>query len=393
MADESTTHLRSTLTLPDWFDERFGADLYHCASCNYCVDAVWPERGIRHVCATLEHHSPSPGYSGRGFIDTARALLEGVPLAADSVAERVFTCTTCGNCEVACPIGLRPASIGGALREVLAGADVMPAPVREARATILEQGGASCTAPGPWRERAVGAPGATALFAGCAARAADGPAAAVDAWLAAGGFTPAWQDETRCCGTALAELGAAREAAAWRAALGVDAATPLVVLGYECLAHLCAGGHAAAMSLPAWLDAGLTAGTLAIVPRADLPPPPRLRLLETCQLKPRPGRTASTDEACARALLEYLGFALDAASFPNAHALCCGAAGGMPVAAPASATRMAAARLAGGAADSLALTLDARCAAHLRTAGDHAVTDFASFLAHYTRLTRLGAAT
>ena len=108
-----------TLTLPAWFDERFGADLYHCASCNYCVDAVWPERGLHHVCATLEHHSPAPGYSGRGFIDTARALLEGVALDADSIAERVFTCTTCGNCETSCPIGLRPAAIGGALREVL----------------------------------------------------------------------------------------------------------------------------------------------------------------------------------------------------------------------------------------------------------------------------------
>ena len=110
-----------TLTLPAWFDERFGADLYHCASCNYCVDAVWPERGLHHVCATLEHHSPAPGYSGRGFIDTARALLEGVALDADSIAERVFTCTTCGNCETSCPIGLRPAAIGAGFRSFAGG--------------------------------------------------------------------------------------------------------------------------------------------------------------------------------------------------------------------------------------------------------------------------------
>lgn len=55
-------------TLPASFVEQYGEDLYHCASCNYCIDAVWTERGIAHVCATLEHHSPAPGYSGRGFI-------------------------------------------------------------------------------------------------------------------------------------------------------------------------------------------------------------------------------------------------------------------------------------------------------------------------------------
>ena len=45
---------------------RYGDELYHCASCNYCVDQVWPERGIARVCATFEHHAPSPAYSGRG---------------------------------------------------------------------------------------------------------------------------------------------------------------------------------------------------------------------------------------------------------------------------------------------------------------------------------------
>ena len=77
-------------TLPASFVEQYGEDLYHCASCNYCVDVVWAERGIAHVCATLEHHSPAPGYSGRGFIDIARALHEGRPLAVEAVAERVW---------------------------------------------------------------------------------------------------------------------------------------------------------------------------------------------------------------------------------------------------------------------------------------------------------------
>lgn len=38
--------------------EAFRKDLYHCADCNYCVDAVWAERGIEHVCPTMQSHSP-----------------------------------------------------------------------------------------------------------------------------------------------------------------------------------------------------------------------------------------------------------------------------------------------------------------------------------------------
>lgn len=376
-----------TLTLPAWFDERFGADLYHCASCNYCVDAVWPERGLHHVCATLEHHSPAPGYSGRGFIDTARALLEGVALDADSIAERVFTCTTCGNCETSCPIGLRPAAIGGALREVLTAADVVPAPVRAARDRIVERGGASETSAGPWQAPAAAPGDGVAIFAGCAARADGGAATALAGWLAAAGIAAAWQDDgARCCGAALAELGAAREAGAWRDGLTRGTA-PQVVLGYECLNHLRAGGDDEALSLVAWLDDGLAGGRLALALRDDVPLP-RVRLLESCQLKPRPGRTATDDERRARELLARLGVIDDAGGYPNLHALCCGAAGGMPDVAPESASRMAAARL-GGDDGALVLTLDARCAAHLARSGTHEVIDLARFLARYTRLTRV----
>ena len=51
--------------------------LYHCATCNYCVSATWSERGIDGVCATLRGHSPAASYSGKGYLATARALLEG----------------------------------------------------------------------------------------------------------------------------------------------------------------------------------------------------------------------------------------------------------------------------------------------------------------------------
>ncbi len=42
--------------------ETFRKDLYHCADCNYCVDAVGAERGIEHVCPTIQSHSPVTSY-------------------------------------------------------------------------------------------------------------------------------------------------------------------------------------------------------------------------------------------------------------------------------------------------------------------------------------------
>jgi Fe-S oxidoreductase len=88
--------------LPDKIFEQYSTDLYHCASCNYCVDAVWPDRNINHVCVTLQHHEKNPSYSGRGFIEAARFLAEGNELDLASLAKRVFTCTGCA-------IAIRPA--------------------------------------------------------------------------------------------------------------------------------------------------------------------------------------------------------------------------------------------------------------------------------------------
>jgi len=122
--------------------ETFRKDLYHCSDCNYCVDAVWAERGMHHVCATITHHSPAISYSGRGFVLAARALLEGQALNPETVAERVFSCTGCGNCEASCPIGLRPAQVGQALRETLANEDILPPAIAALRGRMREQGNA-----------------------------------------------------------------------------------------------------------------------------------------------------------------------------------------------------------------------------------------------------------
>ena len=367
-------------TLPAAFVERFAADLYRCSSCNYCVDAVWAERGVAHVCATLEHHSPSPGYSGRGFIDAARALLEGDALDPASVAARVFTCTGCGNCETLCPLGLQPATLGRALREVFHTADLTPPP---AAAAYLRMRTAH-------RQQALARPATSAarnavvILAGCSAADAE----VVAALLGAGGIVAdVHAGDSQCCGARLAEFGASREAAAWRTALttGLDGHPgSLLVLDYVCLEHLQEADSASAVSFAAWLDTELAAQRLVLALRTDAPRPLHVRLLETCQLKQRPGRSRGDDERRMRTRLEALGVVIDNVDFPAPHVLCCGAAGGMTDVAPAAAERMAMARR-GAHPGAVQVTLDARCAVHLNS-GDAPVLSLGAFLRDYCTL-------
>jgi Fe-S oxidoreductase len=119
---------------------QFTENLYHCSRCNYCVEASWEEKGLRHICPTLIHHSPALSYSGKGYLATARALADGEELSAATVADRVFACTTCGNCEEACPIGLQPAQLVKAMRADLVDHGLAPDSALELASNIASTG-------------------------------------------------------------------------------------------------------------------------------------------------------------------------------------------------------------------------------------------------------------
>ncbi len=365
----------------------FARELYHCSSCNYCVDAVWPARGMSGVCATMEQHSRAPGYSGRGYIEAARTIVEGQALNAEALAQRVFTCTTCGNCETACPIGLHPASVGRALREELIAADCLPPALAQVRDVFFEQGnpyGVPRTQRHDWCAQfpAAASERGPLLFAGCAA-ALGLPA---EARAACGLLSDAGFDvgiaTTACCGAPLAELGLRREADALAsAAAAALAGREVLVTGSECRKQLQAAG-VEARSVAAWLCAAVAGGALALQRRSAVQAPSAVRLIESCQHK---FSAADGDEHAVAALFGALGLTLSNATFPNPYASCCGAAGGMPVIEPLSAARMARARLP---ASGVAVTLDPRCACHLNAnAGDGIeVLGFASFVARYFTL-------
>ena len=385
---------QSLLALSADFVKRYARDLYHCSSCNYCVDAVWPERGINHVCPTMQQHSRAPGYSGRGYIEAARALLEEHALDADVLAERVYTCTSCGNCERACPIGLRPAAIAHGLRQELVRAGSVPPDVAAARERILEQAnpfGVARVRRADWHaDYAFVAAAEYRYFPGCAAAVAlpDEARAAV-ALMRQAGCAPALADTSdQCCGAPLAELGFGREGDAWRAAirrrLAGAAAMRCVVSGYECLHQLNAAGDVDLISLPAWLLAARASGRIELKLKPGLLRPLVVHAVESCQLKSRPDRASHDDEAAWRALIDALGIECRPTAYPSAHALCCGASGGMPSTRPELAARMATARLPGAG---MVVTLDPRCAAHLAAVEPgREVLGVAQFIERYCEL-------
>jgi Fe-S oxidoreductase len=380
--------------LSDSFVLRFATDLYHCSSCNYCVDAVWPERGLNDACVTMAHHSRAPGYSGRGFIEAARAVLEGMPLDAGRLAERVFTCTSCGNCESACPIGLRPASIGEALRAELVETKSLPQPIAHARHAVLTQAnpyGAEKAARTTWAADLAAAADATGpiYFVGCAA-ALKLPEEARAGYelLRRAGLSPQIAT-TGCCGAPLAAYGdpANGDALASACAASLDAAErTVIVAGYDCARQLEPLREAPVLSVAAWLLGAVRDGTITLTRNDDPHPPPAVHLLEACALKRRTPAAPATDENAVRELFATLDITCRDPLYPSPHAPCCGAGGGMDLMQPEASRRMAAARIPDAG---IAVILDPRCAAHLREAAADkpaTVLGFAEFMLRYFTL-------
>ena len=348
----------------------YSRELYHCSDCNYCVDAVWAERGLEHVCATIEHHSPAISYSGSGFMRAARALLEGAELAPASLAERVFSCTGCGNCEAVCPIGLHPAHVGQILREALAAADELPVPVREVRQRMREHGNAWSLSAERRTQWARGLAferleDATLHYApGCAA-AFGRPAearAAVAVLRAAGERVHFDPSADRCCGAPLREAGLQADTAFAERALGTrELPSRVVTSGQECVAGWRAGvGDTRADTFSEWLLAALAGGSLRATLRDPLPAP--VQVFDSCSERRLSGAPDAT-----RSVLQALGVEVANQALGARHVVCCGAAGPLGALHAESALRMGAARV-GALEGNLLVAGDIRCLAHVTAA-------------------------
>ncbi len=359
--------------------EAFKKDLYHCSDCNYCVDAVWEERGIDHVCPTMQHHTRVTSYSGRGYITAARAWREGAALDLAALGARVFTCTTCGNCETVCPIGLRPTHVARALRGELWAQDAVPASARTLHTRMLEDGNPNGVPRGArmaWAEDLAATThgnAAVMYLPGCAAATAQAAEArAVHALLSAAGYqVQTLGEQDSCCGAPLYELGLEEEANFMQAALRskLKDTLPIIASGLECMQQWTRHG-AAPISFAAWLLNALKSKQLKLMPRTDSTH--RVQVLDSCQ-----SRNDADPGGAVREILALLQIECSAPQSAARYVVCCGAGGGMPTMQPEAAARMASARTnAVEVAATAMVGADSRCVAHLKKSNASALPIF-----------------
>ena len=382
MTTSQDTHEHPFLT-------NFLKDLYHCSDCGYCVEAIWEERDIHHICATLQSHSPGLSYSGQGYIKTARAWIEGEDLPLSSIADHAFTCTTCGNCERICPIGMRPMEINRALRSELIMRDIAPDAVVQIQESVLKQqnpSGGVLSERYDWATgqdsvaRSTTDPTDVVYLPGCAsAYSRPQEAQATLRLLAASGQSiQLLGEDDRCCGAPLKELGfvdaANNSARQLNDSLAQRRYSTLLTSGCECANSLAESqGHS---SFVAWLTTALNAKQLSLSAKNALP---HVACIESCQatMSAQLQSAKGNDNQTLYDLLTELGVTVNGGESASRYALCCGAAGGAPAMHPASSADMARARInealttaQSDGCEPLAaiVSIDPRCVAHLDSA-------------------------
>lgn len=86
--------------------EDFAAEMDRCSQCSYCkwipFDQVKSWRFAKN-CPSIGYHNFN-SYSARGRYAISRSLLKGQSGYSDTVREIVYTCLTCGSCDVSCKV-------------------------------------------------------------------------------------------------------------------------------------------------------------------------------------------------------------------------------------------------------------------------------------------------
>lgn len=86
--------------------EDFAAEMDRCSQCSYCkwipFDQMKSWRFAKN-CPSIAYHDFN-SYSARGRYAVARSLIKGQSGYSDTVRDIVFTCLTCGSCDVSCKV-------------------------------------------------------------------------------------------------------------------------------------------------------------------------------------------------------------------------------------------------------------------------------------------------
>ncbi|OGN89447.1 MAG: hypothetical protein A2Y88_02570 [Chloroflexi bacterium RBG_13_48_10] len=86
--------------------EDFAAEMDRCSQCSYCkwipYDQVKSWRFAKN-CPSIAYHNFN-SYSARGRYAVGRSLIKGQSGYSDTVRDIVYTCLTCGSCDVSCKV-------------------------------------------------------------------------------------------------------------------------------------------------------------------------------------------------------------------------------------------------------------------------------------------------
>ena len=80
--------------------KKVSQSLYSCRRCGMCGNKV--AAGVPYVCPVRESTAGFDHFYARGKTVIARGLLEGKIEPSPELAEVIFSCTLCGNCQAQC---------------------------------------------------------------------------------------------------------------------------------------------------------------------------------------------------------------------------------------------------------------------------------------------------
>ena len=182
-----------------------------CIKCKMCTYGDWPENA--ELCPPY-YKEGFFTYSGGGMLYTARALLQGLLEYTPEVADIIYQCTTCGNCDRICELIHIPSphiGITDVVRvmraEMVKKLGPVNAKLSKVRDNIINQGNAYGQVKELPEEGCSGDP-EIILFAGCTASSSSPDLlSSVTRILNAAQVNFLYPREGICCGSPLYDLG------------------------------------------------------------------------------------------------------------------------------------------------------------------------------------------
>lgn len=99
--------------------DKFKEQIYRCTRCSYCREMVREKDNTYYICPIRENTAGFESFIAKGKMLMMVGVLQKDLEMSPRMAEIFFTCTTCGNCEVHCPVGIETTTIFEAFRKDL----------------------------------------------------------------------------------------------------------------------------------------------------------------------------------------------------------------------------------------------------------------------------------